>query len=177
MLNNSPPPGNGPDSIDIIDQFIRILNKAAAIEKEPVDIGDGILLHASEVHLIEFCARFPDESMTRLSGRLGITKGAVSQTAYRLEKKGYLIRTRQQGDKKTIYLRLTGKGEEAYEWHRAYHERVNSDLEEMLSSLEASDRANIMRVLDQIHDIFNRCGATREEISEKIAKYKRNMQA
>ena len=173
MLYNSPKPNPGPDSTEIIDLFIRILNKAATIEKEPVDIGHGILLHASEVHLIEFCARYPEDSMTRLAERLGITKGAVSQTAYRLEKKGYLKRTRQEGDKKTVFLLLTGTGEEAFEWHRAYHEKVNGDLEEVLSSLEPADRANIRKILNQIDDIFSRCEETRKDISEKFAIRKR----
>ncbi len=172
MLNHYPPHDAGPDSKEIIDLFIRILNKAAAIEKEPVDIGHGTRLHASEVHLLEFCSRYPGESMTCLAGRLGITKGAVSQTAFRLEKKGCLVRTRQDGDKKTVFLYLTRKGAGAVEWHSNYHETVNRDLEEMLSSLESQDRAHIREVLRRIEAIFSRCTEAREEISKKITSGK-----
>jgi DNA-binding MarR family transcriptional regulator len=173
MLNNTPLPDASTESTEILDLFIRILNKAAAIEKEPVDIGDGILLHASEVHLVEFCARYPDENMTRLAKRLGITKGAVSQTAFRLEKKGYIRRVRQEGDKKTVCLHLTLKGEEACEWHTIYHAKVNEELEGMLSSLEPADRARIRETLHRIDHIFSRCAETREEISNEFAFRKR----
>ena len=114
MLNHTPSPVDDPGTTEIIDLFIRILNKAATIEREPVDIGHGILLHTSEVHLLEFCARYPDESMTRLSERLGITKGAVSQTAFRLEKKGYLTRGRQEGNKKDTGYPALGRGRPGY---------------------------------------------------------------
>lgn len=32
---------------DILDAISRVLNKAASIEKEPVDVGHGILLYSS----------------------------------------------------------------------------------------------------------------------------------
>lgn len=43
----------------LIGGGIRILNKAYALEKRPVDIGRGVLLYPSEFHLIETVGKNP----------------------------------------------------------------------------------------------------------------------
>src|SRR5512147_1615769 len=93
-------PGTGEDgnAEDFCDLMMRLFAKAERIECEPVDTGDGVLLHTSEVHLIDLAGRFPDEGISSLAARLGITKGAVSQTVRRLEEKGYVERAGRDGD-------------------------------------------------------------------------------
>ncbi|WP_269850917.1 MarR family transcriptional regulator [Methanosarcina horonobensis] len=64
----------------LIENGIRILNKAYALEKKPVDMGCGVLLYPSEFHLIEAAGKNPEENLTSIASRLGVTKGAISQT-------------------------------------------------------------------------------------------------
>jgi DNA-binding MarR family transcriptional regulator len=157
MLNNSC------DAAGMMDLFVRVLNKAATIEKEPVDIGHGVLIYSSEVHLIDMIGRFPDENVSGLASRLGITKGAVSQTAKKLEAKGYLERENPEGDRKTVYLRLTGPGREAFAWHRGYHEAVNRRVLGEITGFDQAEIASCARILLKIERIFDACPAVREE--------------
>ena len=153
------------DGQEMMDRFVRVLNMAAAIEREPVDIGHGVLLYPSEVHLIDIAGRYPDEGISRIAMRLGITKGAVSQTAKRLEEKGYLERANQEGDKKTVLLRLTIRGEVAFNWHRRYHAMVNRNLEEEIRSLSARDLENLRRFFVRVEEIFAACPSARAAIA------------
>ncbi|WP_424353238.1 hypothetical protein [Methanosarcina mazei] len=46
----------------LIENGIRILNKAYALEKKPVDMGHGVLLYPSEFHLIETAGKNPQKT-------------------------------------------------------------------------------------------------------------------
>ena len=165
MLNHSPGSERDHSIEEFTDCLVRLFNKAAAIEREPVDTGDGVLLFTSEIHLIDMAGRFPEESMTALAARLGITKGAVSQTAKKLEQKGYLVRAGADGDNKTVFLRLTETGWRAYHWHRTYHDAVNARLGEVFIRLPPGERARLLALLSRMEEVFDACPATRQEIT------------
>ncbi|HEX3002014.1 MAG TPA: transcriptional regulator [Methanoregula sp.] len=170
MLNDSIPVNNDIPAEEIMDTFTRLFNKAAAIEREPVDTGDGILLYTSEVHLIDMAGRFPEEGLSSLAIRLGITKGAISQAAKKLEEKGYLERVNRQGNNKTIILRLTHAGRRAYVWHRAYHAVVNERIAREIGGLNPDARMNFHRLLRQLEMVFDDCPETRRRITATLSK-------
>jgi DNA-binding MarR family transcriptional regulator len=156
--------GPGPATTEFLDHITRILNKAAAIEREPVDIGHGVLLYPSEVHLIDVAGRYPDEGVSDLASRLGITKGAVSQAAKKLEEKGYLERARREGDGKTVLLRLTERGREAFAWHRAYHAVVNRRIAMEVARLDRADVEHLVAILARMEEILDECPAVQAEV-------------
>ena len=155
---------------EFMDLFARLLNKAAIIEREPVDTGDGVLLYTSEIHLIDMAGRFPTESMSALASHLGITKGAVSQTVKKLEKKGYLERIKREGNKKTVHIRLTDSGIQAFNWHRAYHAVVNERIARKIARYEGKDWEYIRTILLQMEKIFDECPTTRCRITQEIVR-------
>jgi len=171
MLNNSSDTG----AAAMMDIFVRVLNKAAAIEREAVDIGHGVLLYPSEVHLIDLIGRFPEENISGLASRLGITKGAVSQTVKKLEAKDYLERENPAGDRKTVYLRLTDRGREAFAWHLGYHEAVNRQVLGGIAGFDPAEIEACTRVLLQIEQIFEACPAVREAHTRAFLERRRQV--
>jgi len=169
MLNHTPDIDGNSGAQEFMDAMSRLFSKAATIEKEPVDTGDGVLLHASEIHLIDMAGRFPEESLSSIALRLGITKGAVSQTVKKLEEKGYLGRSFGEGDNKTVYLRLTDAGKRAFAWHAAYHSLVNGRIEQAVASLGEKDRQNLLDILSTLEKIFDDCPKLRRNVSGKTA--------
>lgn len=153
------------------DQFMalmtRLFNKAAAIEQEPVDTGDGVLLYTSEIHLLDLAGRFPNEGMSCLAGRLGITKGAISQTAKRLVEKGYLERVNEDGDRKTVLLRLTAAGQHAFLWHQEYHALINRRIGEEFHRLTPDEREKVFSVLARLEGVFDSCPDTRNLVTQQ----------
>jgi DNA-binding MarR family transcriptional regulator len=51
-------------------------------------------------------------SPAALTRYLGATKGTISQTVIALERKGYIVKAERPGEKRSIVLTLTAKGEE-----------------------------------------------------------------
>lgn len=172
MVNNSAKINSSKAASDILDAISRVLNKAASVEKEPVDVGHGTLLFSSEVHLIDMAGRYPEESISKIASRLGVTKGAVSQTAKKLEEKGYIERVNPEGDKKTVFFRLTEKGTDAFLWHTAYHEVVNQDMVEQVSKFSSKDIENVLSILTQMEIMLDNCPLVRKQISAKFINKK-----
>lgn len=172
MVNNYSTNNSSRIASDILDAMSRILNKAAAIEKEPVDIGHGVLLYASEVHLIDMAGRYPEEGISQIASRLGITKGAVSQTAKKLEEKGYIERVNPEGDKKTVFIRLTEYGKDAFLWHVAYHEMVNRDMAEQVAKLSHRDVDNLFSIFLQMENMLDNCPEVRLKITLQLIQQK-----
>jgi DNA-binding MarR family transcriptional regulator len=168
MVNNSAKPNSAITASTILDTITRVLNKAAAIEKEPVDIGHGLLLYASEVHLIDMAGRYPEEGISQTASRPGITKGAVSQTAKKLEEKGYIERTNPEGDRKTVFIRLTERGMDAFLWHTAYHEAVNQNMAEQVEKLSPRDIDNLFSILLRMETMLDNCPVVRNKITAQF---------
>lgn len=112
--------------------FNRILSKFQSIENKPRDFGTGDLLSRSEIHVLAGIYDNPLVSVTDLAGKLGVTKGAISQMVGKLSGKGYVRKLQSVDDRKEILLALTQKGQQATENHNEYHkqmfERYCSDL-------------------------------------------------
>jgi DNA-binding MarR family transcriptional regulator len=172
MLNKEGSHDHSPDAGAFMDLLNRLFNKAATIEREPVDTGDGVLLYTSEIHLLDMAGRYPQEGMSSLAGRLGITKGAISQTAKRLVEKGYLERMAREEDSKTVLLRLTDAGQNAFLWHREYHERVNRRIAGEFSRLTPGEREKVFSLLARLESVFDACPDTREQVSRHLRALK-----
>lgn len=80
----------------------------------------GDILHMREAHLIVAIAPGMGKTMSELAEIMGVTIGAVSQIASRLEKKGYLCRQRSVENHRQIVATLTEKGEAFYHRHLDY---------------------------------------------------------
>lgn len=97
-------------------------------------------LHMREAHFITQIG--PDKGMTmsEIAEAMAVTQGAVSQTASRLEKKGYIVREADPANRRKIRAKLTEKGVEFYHSHMAYDsasfERMDQDYLKLFSMEE-----------------------------------------
>jgi DNA-binding MarR family transcriptional regulator len=141
----------------LIGSGIRILNKAYALEKKPVDIGHGVLLYPSEFHLIETVGKNPAENLTSIASYLGVTKGAISQMVKKVEKKGLIKKVRVPGNKKDIVLELTDFGKEAFEWHKSLHESMETGIRKELERMSDTEIEVFLRVYGHLEGMLDRC--------------------
>lgn len=141
---------------DLTDSLIRVIHQAVIIEKTSVDVGYGDHLSASEIHLIDIAGRFPEEKLSEIATRLGITKGAVTQMVQKLEKKGYVCRVRSKENKKTVFLELTPTGIQAYRWHIDLHSRLQRDFLKEISDIPEEQIQGTISILRCYEKILQR---------------------
>jgi DNA-binding MarR family transcriptional regulator len=141
----------------LLESGIRILNKAYALEKKPVDIVPGILLYPSEFHVIEITGKHPEKNLTAIASHLGVTKGAISQTVRKLEKKGLVKKVGLPGNKKNVVLELTDSGWKAFEWHRSLHEFMETEIRKELEQMSYSEIERFLRIYGHFENMLDSC--------------------
>lgn len=145
---------------EITEQFVRIINKYNSLQKNPLDYGCGESLYPSEIHAIEAIGKHPDAHMAEIASILGVTRGAVQQTAGRLFKKGLVEKRMERNDRKRVYLSLTPKGKTAFEGHEDYHAGLSSYLAGHFGRLRAGE-------VDALKDFFARVEAFMDAYNEQ----------
>lgn len=110
-------------SSEIIDRFLRLVNKYNALGKHPVTFGTQHQFYHSERHMLDIVGDCPDLNITEFAKAAGVTKGAISQVVAKLEKKGALKRYKSDENDKEIKIKLTPLGEKIY----AHHQSVNAE--------------------------------------------------
>jgi DNA-binding MarR family transcriptional regulator len=150
-------------SPQILITLVQVIQKAAFIDNQPVDLGDGSLLTATEIHLIDMTGRFPGETISDLAARMGVTKSAVSQMVQKLVVKGYLIRCREEGNRKNICLHLTQNGKKAFAWHKSLHSNIDEQIISFLSALSEQERMILLELLERLKATIDHSLLIRED--------------
>ena len=132
----------------------RILN----LEKEKVFAVEGERVYPSEAHLMLLMDRDPALNATGIADRLGLTKGAVSQTLSRLKKKGMLIKERDTTRKNELILTFTGRGRRAVARFLRVEAVVAARLDRHLSTLSKRERKTVRMFLDGLGEAIGSVG-------------------
>ena len=136
-------------------QIVQVINKIIFSEKKRIFKFEGISLYPSEVHLMLAIKNDLDTNATKIAKQLGLTKGAVSQTLTRLEKKGIIIKSKDPYNKNELTLSFTELGKGAYELCQStkmvFMEAHNAELAK-LSSKEKEVILNFLHHMEKAID-------------------------
>lgn len=126
-----------------------LFNQLIFLEKKYIFKYKDISLHPSEIHLMLLVAEGCASNATIMSEKLGITKGAVSQTISRLERKNILNKIKDSNNKNELTLKFTLFGKEALELFN--NDRIGNQkkFEEYLNGLSNNEKEIIKEFLLQ----------------------------
>lgn len=97
----------------VIDEFLKSDIAISVDERAYLDARGFKQLTLNEFRLLGLIQRTPEPTMSTLAKTLGITMGTLTSVVSRLERRGYLVRERQQYDKRVIFVKLLPTGIEA----------------------------------------------------------------
>lgn len=141
----------------VTEQIFGIIRLLEEEHKKPKDYGGGALLSHAEVLFLETIARNPDENVSALSERLGITKGAVTQMVGKLRQKELIETVKREDNKKEKYFCLTEKGETAILGHLSFHRQANQQLCDFIAALDEGEADAIFRFLECLRQCVPFC--------------------
>lgn len=96
------------------------------LKKQGVELGIG------EIHLLESIEKTADNTMTNIARRSMITQGTLTTNIKRLERMGYVLRTKDSRDGRVTRLSLTEKGRQVLAIHDRFHEEmIDSIIDEL----------------------------------------------
>jgi DNA-binding MarR family transcriptional regulator len=84
--------------------------------------------------------------MKELAEKMGITTGTLTVNIDKLEKTGYVERRPNENDRRSYYVGLSAKGEEAYRRHHELHLALTSEI---LSELSPEEGRTLEALLEK----------------------------
>jgi DNA-binding MarR family transcriptional regulator len=103
-----------------------------------------------------FIHREQHVNATRMAERLGITKGAVSQTLSRLEKKGILRKVKDPYNKNELTIQFTPRGKAALAYYQQLTAELHRQYDQYLESLTDNERTVIRGFISHAEVIMDR---------------------
>lgn len=116
------------EKADLVYRFASLYNDYMS---EKHDYGTGHLINMVEVHTLTAIEENPGITISQLALMWHRTNSALSQTATKLEKRGYIIRKRDSDNARNVRLYATPTGVEISIAHKAY------DVIDVTSTLQA----------------------------------------
>ena len=135
---------------EIMEQFVRIVNKFNRFEKTPMDFGVEEMLYPSEIHTLEAIGNNDRINVTQLAELLGITKGAVSQMVNKLVGKNFVKKVRFPRSEKSFFLELTPKGKKAFKGHAEFHKEMVLDFLKYAENISHKDFRKFKEIFTKI---------------------------
>lgn len=114
-------------------------------------------LSLRELHLIEEVCRAAaegrDNCSTAIAAAQRVTAGTLTTAVTLLEKKGYLVRQRDDKDRRVVRILPTEKALRAEAIHAEFHREM---VEHVLSTLSPAETGVFVRALGNVADFFRR---------------------
>lgn len=133
---------------ELSHKLVEFYDKMSSWENDMVR-GTGLTLQ--QVHTIEVLGANGDMKMKDLASKMGITTGTMTINIDKLEKTGHVERKPNEHDRRSIFVGLTDTGKELFRSHDDMHLILTRDI---ASSLDESERAELLRLLSRIIDGF-----------------------
>lgn len=117
--------------------LVTLFNDIMNIEEKALITDEFSDITVTDMHIIEAIGIKEPRTMGTISKSLGVTMGTLTVGINGLVKKGYVIRTRGDKDRRIVYASLTDKGISAFNHHKKFHEDMINYITEDLSEDEA----------------------------------------
>ncbi len=141
---------------DIIHRFSRVVDKFSQLEAKPRRFGCRHMLHCVEIHIIEAIGEAGCTSVTDLSQRLGVTKGAISQKISKLSEMNLIRKSQDGADRRNVSIKLTAEGEKAFRGHEQFHQDFFKAYAKENKSLSLKELAVFEKGLNQMEECITR---------------------
>ncbi|MDO4188518.1 MAG: MarR family transcriptional regulator [Lachnospiraceae bacterium] len=139
--------GNASINNLLVSLFNSVLDTEAKaiITKEYEDISE------NDMHIIEAVGIDVPKKVSEIAKSLNVTPGTMTVNIDNLEKKGYVIRTRSESDKRVVFISLTDRGKQAFFHHRDFHKKM---IKSAVANLTDDERDALMRCLTKLNNFF-----------------------
>lgn len=134
----------------LTEEFIKVNNLLTQIQKKPIKISNNIKLSTSMIHLLELINKYPNATITELSIRLGVTKGAISQQINTLKKLKFINISQRKNNKKNKLISLTTVGKGILNSHDSLHKELYDSIQGKLSTFTNEQLQIIQDILGEI---------------------------
>lgn len=118
----------------------------------------GVELSMNDVHILENIYKASDNTMSHIAGRLMVTQGTLTTNVSKLINKGYVVRYKDEDDKRVVRLKVTEKAKDILKIHDDFHANM---IDQAIGDLGLDQNEVLNESLENILAYF------REEYAEE----------
>jgi len=130
----------------LVDLFNRILLIEADFMKK-----QNVKLSMNEIHVLEAIEKVEEASMSNIAKLLHITVGSLSTAINTLYQKNYVVRERDENDRRKVLIQLTEQAEEVLKKHDLFHEKM---IDSIFSELNVGEDLTLIESLNNLSSFF-----------------------
>ncbi len=138
----------------IVKKYLLLFEKISATIQMSNTYDTDVDIYRSEIHIIQLIGDHSELYISEISRLIGITKGTISQVVKRLEKKGLVSKHTDIQNSTRQVVRLTPKGQIAYQAHNKFHEKKHVAMNQFLETLDAEQSKTIEDFLTHAHNMI-----------------------
>ncbi|MGY5860014.1 MAG: MarR family transcriptional regulator [Candidatus Thorarchaeota archaeon] len=141
---------------ELVAKILDSIAILVSLDKKRVVTHEGEKLHPSEVQLLMFLYHVQDTNITAIAKEMGLTKGAISQTLSRLQKKGIISKEMFPEKKNELCVHFTDSGEQLMIQLNKGKKSVEGKYRRYIQTLSAKEKRTIATFLDKMVAIMSK---------------------
>ena len=131
--------------------LVQLFNDTLEVERKYVEKSRFRDISVNDMHILEAIGIDGAKSMSTIAKLVGVTVGTLTIAVNSLVKKGYVIRTRSEKDRRVVLVTLSEKGRAAYACHKEFH---NDILQAMRKGLDDDQCRILIQAMTNLRDHF-----------------------
>jgi DNA-binding MarR family transcriptional regulator len=141
---------------ELVAKILDSISILVSLDKKRIITHKGEKLHPSEVQLLMFLYHVQDTNITAIAEKMGLTKGAISQTLSRLQKKGIISKEMFPEKKNELHVQFTDSGEQLMTQLNKGKKSVEGKYRRYIQTLSAKEKEAISNFLDKMVTIMQK---------------------
>lgn len=135
----------------INDALVRTFDGVLKVEQAALRRSRFHDLSVTEMHTIQAIGPKDARSMGEVAAKLGVRVATLSACINKLVRKGYVVRRRDEKDRRVVLIELTHTGKVADRMHGIYHSRM---IRYTLADMSDTEQDALIKALDKLSDFF-----------------------
>ena len=132
---------------EMLYEYYRFSNKNHLSRTKQISFAGLGEFQPASLHFIQLVAENKNMNASDIAVELGITKGAVTQMATKLQKKGMIFSIKKVENRKCTFYRLTEQGKELYLKQQEYQTGLNKEVDSLLAQYSDAEIESAIRLL------------------------------
>lgn len=133
------------------DVLVNLFTEIWKLEEKAIISDDFKDITVNDMHIIEAIGLGEGNKMSDIAKKLDITVGSLTISMNGLVNKKYAVRERSETDRRVVNIRLTERGEAAYNHHAAFHKKM---ADTALAAMTEKEQMILTTTLQRLSDFF-----------------------
>jgi len=141
---------------ELVAKILDSIDLLVSLDKKRIFTFEGEKLHPSEILLLMHLYHKQDTNLTAIATQMKLTKGAISQTLSRLQKKGIISKEMYPEKKNELHVQFTDSGAQLMAQLNKGKKSLEGKYRRYIQTLSKKEKETISNFLDKMVSIMTK---------------------